>query len=182
MLGMVVTETLYHRYPEKSEGDLTRMKSLMVSRDVLARQAEKLDLGHYLILGTGEDQSGGRQRRSILSDTFEALLGAMYLDGGFDPAQRFVLKFLYRDMKRFLKEESSGNYKSMLLEYTQREGPTVPKYRVIRESGPDHKKEFTVEVMIRGEALGVGMGHSKKKAEQEAALKAVKALGLLNRI
>jgi len=179
VLGMIITETLYRQYPRKREGELTRMKSLMVSRDVLAREAEKLELGKYLILGNGENQSGGRHRRSILADTFEALLGAVYLDGGLEPAKQFVHDCLYLDMSRFMKDESSGNYKSVLLEYMQGQGRGVPKYRVVRESGPDHKKEFTVEVMIRGEVLGTGKGHSKKNAEQKAASMAVRTLGLL---
>ncbi len=179
VLGMIITELLYRQYPRKREGELTRIKSLMVSRDVLAREGEKLELGKYLILGNGEDQSGGRHRRSILADTFEALLGAVYLDGGFEPAKKFVDECLYPDMSRFLKDESSGNYKSVLLEYVQGRSHGVPKYRVVQESGPDHKKEFTMEVSVWGEVLGTGKGHSKKKAEQEAALMAAKALGLL---
>lgn len=178
VLGLVVTETLYRQYPRKSEGELTRMKSLMVSREILVRQAEKMDLGKYLILGDAEDHSGGRKRRSILADAFEALLGAVYLDGGCEPARDFVHEFLYRDMNRFVREEFSDNYKSMLLEYCQGRGDGVPRYRVVRERGPDHQKEFTVEVLMKGTVMGSGRGFTKKKAEQEAAFKAVKAVGL----
>jgi ribonuclease-3 len=179
VLGLVVTETLYRHYPDKSEGELTRLKSLMVSREVLAREAVQLDLGKFMRLGSGEEQSGGRSRRSILADAFEALLGAVYLDGGFTAARNFVQSFLLRDMNRFLADGFGGNYKSLLLEYVQGKGRGAPKYRVIEEAGPDHRKEFTVEVLVKGEVLGRGKGLNKKTAEQCAAKEAADAYGLL---
>jgi ribonuclease III len=179
VLGLVVTETLYRRYPDKSEGELTRLKSLMVSREVLAREAIQLELGQFMRLGSGEEQSGGRNRRSIMADAFEALLGAVYLDGGFGAAREFVHAFLLRDMTRFLADGFGGNYKSLLLEYVQGKGRGAPKYRVVEESGPDHRKEFTVEVLVKGEVLGRGQGPNKKTAEQHAAKQAADAYGLL---
>jgi ribonuclease-3 len=179
VLGLVVTEALYRRFPDKSEGELTRLKSLMVSREVLAREAVQLDLGRFMRLGSGEEQSGGRHRRSILADAFEALLGAVYLDGGFDAARPFVQSFVLRDLSRFLADGLGGNYKSLLLEYVQGKGKGAPKYRVVEETGPDHRKEFTVEVLVKGEVLGRGRGSNKKTAEQQAAKEAAGAYGLL---
>ena len=178
VLGLVVTEELYRRFPKKSEGELTKMKSLVVSRQVLAEQASKMGLGQHLLLGMGEERSGGRHRKSILSDAYEALVGAVYLDGGLDAVRRFICNHLLRDMHRFLNSESHRNYKSHLLEYVQGKGWTGPEYRVLKEAGPDHEKKFTVEVRVRGETLGRGEGASKKKAEQEAARRAMETLGL----
>ncbi|HEX9934384.1 MAG TPA: ribonuclease III [bacterium] len=178
VLGLVVTDILYRRFPQKSEGDLTRLKSLVVSRDVLARAADRLGLGECILLGNGEERSGGRHRRSILADAFEALLGAMYLDGGFEPARGFIQAYLIRDAERFYAGGSGGNYKSLLLEHVQGKGLGSPRYRVIDERGPDHRKEFTVEVLVKGAVLGTGKGPSKKRAEQLAAKEASKSYGL----
>ena len=178
VLGMVVTEALYRRYPHRSEGRLTRAKSVLVSREALARQARKLDLGPYLHLGPGEERSGGRSRHSILSNAMEAVLGAIYLDGGLPAAEQFVYRHLLEEMEKAAADRFHRNYKSWLLEYAQSRGQKGPEYRVIDERGPDHKKFFRVEVRLEGQPLGVGEGRSKKLAEQEAASKAVEMLGL----
>lgn len=177
VLGLVVTEALYRKYPEATEGELTKAKSYIVSREVLARRAGDLGLGKFLIIGEGEEQSGGRKRASILSDAFEALLGAIYLDGGLASSRRFINRHLLKEL-----DEGSHrfhyNYKSMLLEYAQGNGMRAPTYRTLKETGPDHQKNFTVEVEVDGKILGIGKGSRKKRAEQEAARQAVGELGL----
>ena len=178
ILGLVVTEELFNHFPESSEGELTKAKSYVVSRETLAQQAKKMELGKYLLLGSGEEMSGGRARKSILSDAYEALLGAMYLDGGLDEVRRFVRQYLLKDIDRLLSHRFHHNYKSWLLEHVQAKGITSPEYRILKETGPDHRKEFTVEVLVDGKVLGKGRGYSKKRAEQEAALMAVQQLGL----
>lgn len=178
VLGMVVSEELYRRFPDWSEGELTKAKSYVVSREVLAKKAEEVGLGKYLILSSGEERSGGRKRKSIISDAFEAMLGAVYLDGGLEEARRSICRFVLKDIDEILTHRFHFNYKSWLLEHVQAEGESFPEYRVLRETGPDHKKEFTVEVVVNGRVLGRGKGLSKKRAEQEAALKAIQYLGL----
>ena len=180
VLGLVVSEELYCRFPDWSEGELTKAKSYVVSREILARKAKELGLGKYLIMSNGEERSGGRKRKSIISDAFEAMLGAVYLDGGLEEVRRFICQFVLKDMDEILTYRFHFNYKSWLLEHVQAGGESFPEYRVLRETGPDHKKEFTVEVVVNGKVLGRGKGFSKKRAEQEAALKAVECLGLLN--
>ena len=179
VLGLVVSDELYRRFPNWREGELTKAKSYVVSREILAKKAEELKLGKYLILSSGEERSGGRKRKSIISDALEALLGAVYLDGGLEKARRVICRLVLKDMDDILTHRFHFNYKSWLLEHVQAGGESFPEYRVLRETGPDHKKEFTVEVVVDGKVLGRGKGMSKKRAEQEAALKAVEYLGLL---
>jgi len=149
-----------------------------VSRDNLAREAKKIGLGRYLFLGKGEEKSGGRGRMSILSDVYEALLGALFLDGGLDEARHFLRRNLLKNVEKFLKSEFHDNYKSQLLEYVQARGKPGPEYSVFEEKGPEHKKEFAVEVRVNGRVLGKGKGHTKRKAEQEAACQAMKYLSV----
>jgi ribonuclease-3 len=179
VLGLVVIEALYRKYPQETEGVLTRMKSHMVSRDRLAVEAERIGLGSDVRLSPGEEQSGGRKRQSILADAYEAVLGAVYLDGGMEAARRFVQAGLLKRVTRSRDYRQQHNYKSWLLEYVQAERKAAPRYRVVVESGPDHSKQFTIEVTVRSEVLGVGTGLSKKKAEQAAAKAAIEKLGLM---
>lgn len=178
VLGMVVTDELYHRFPEGSEGELSKVKSRLVSREILAERARKIGLGDYILLGNGEEKSGGRNRKSILSDAYEAVVGAIYLDGGVDEVRRFIRQYIFRDVNHLLTSKFHQNYKSWLLEHFQEEGGERPEYRILEETGPDHKKEFTVEVRVSGRVLGKGKGDSKKRAEQEAARQAIERLGL----
>ena len=178
VLGMIVTDELYRRFPNQSEGQLTKAKSRIVNRESLAKKAIRIGLGRYLLLGIGEEKSGGRDRHSILSDAYEALIGAMYIDGGLDEVRRFVHRHVLIDMDRLFDHKFHHNYKSWLLEYVQGRGGLSPEYSVLHESGPDHKKVFTVEVFVDGRVMGRGKGHSKKIAEQQAALKAIEHLGL----
>jgi len=179
VLGFIVTDELYHKFPEGNEGDLTKAKSILVSREALAQQARKIDLGPYLILGRGEERSGGRTRRSILSNAYEALIGAMYLDGGVEVVRKLIRRDLLQKLDRLVANRFHHNYKSWLLEYMQARGEKSPVYRVLEETGPDHDKQFTMEVIAGKTVLGTGKGSSKKKAEKAAAREAIKQLGLL---
>ncbi|MDZ7289776.1 MAG: ribonuclease III [candidate division KSB1 bacterium] len=176
VLGLLVTEALYRRYPSKEEGDITAMKSLLVSRKILARFARQLNLGRYVLMSEAEERSGGRTRPSIISDTFEAVIGAIYLDGGIAPARTFVESIVLKEMDDILNEEQHKNFKSLLLEYSQSRNLGVPFYAIRSEEGPDHDKIFTVEVRIQNRIVGVGVGNSKKRAEQNAAQNALEKL------
>jgi len=173
VLGLIVNEFLYDRYPDESEGALTKMKSLVVSRAVLSRAAETIDLGRHLILAPGEVDAGGRSRASILSDAFEAVLGALYLDGGLAPVQAFLRREILSQLDATLADHQLANYKSLLQERIQAQLKTPPRYKVTATSGPDHAKKFVVEVVVRGRVLGRGEGNSKKLAEQRAAREAL---------
>jgi ribonuclease-3 len=173
VLGLIVNEYLFRRYPDQSEGELTKVKSLVVSRAVLSRAAESIELGQHLILAPGEVDAGGRTRSSILSDAFEAVLGALYLDGGLVPVQDFVHQELLDDLEETLADHQLANYKSLLQEKVQASLKTPPRYKVTSTSGPDHAKRFVVEVVVRGRVLGRGEGNSKKLAEQRAAREAL---------
>jgi len=178
VLGMIVTDELIRRFARSSEGELTRVKSQIVSRQALARKARHLRLGDCLLLSDAEDRSGGRDRNSILSDAMEALIGAVYLDGGLEASRRFIIRHIMRDPVKLLDSKYHHNYKSWLLEAVQGKGNSGPRYRVIEERGPDHQKEFIVDVHVNGKLMGQGRGLSKKQAEQEAARAAVQNLGL----
>lgn len=180
VLELVVCEEFFKIFPDKDEGDLTKLKSLFVNREALAKKARKMNLNQYLLLGEGEEQSGGRNRETILSDALEAVIGAIYIDGGLENAKKFVKKFIIDDVQKFYNKPIPVNYKSMLLEYIQDTTKTIPKYEIINEVGPDHKKIFTVKVLVDNKSYGIGKGRSKKKAEQNAAYAAVKKIGLVN--
>jgi len=169
VLDLLVTEHLYRTFRDKREGELTQIRSSVVSKRVLAYKAMGLCLGEYLRLSESEEDAGGRTRTSILGDAYEALLGAMYLDGGLDPVRRFLQGEILDDVEQFASDEAFFNYKSALLEWTQGEGKGHPVYSVKSEQGPDHKKTFIVEVTIQGQCFGKGMGKNKKSAEQMAA-------------
>ena len=179
VLELVVNEFLYNRYPDLQEGELTKMKSLLVSRGVLAEQAKTLNLGRFLLLSEAERESGGSFRASILADGFEAVIGGVYLDGGLDAARRFVADHLLRDVDTILGNRSNVNYKSVLQEIIQERSKTYPRYRIVSQTGPDHRKVFTVEVTVKGDQLGLGKGTNKKRAEQAAAQNGLERLGLL---
>lgn len=176
VLGLVVTEALYHRFPDKEEGDITAMKSLLVSRKILARFARQLDLGRFISMSEAEERSGGRSRPSIISDTFEAVIGAVYIDGGLGSARTFIEAVVLKEIEPILNEEQHRNFKSLLLEYSQRYNLGVPTYAVRSEEGPDHDKIFTIEVRVQNRMVGVGAGNSKKRAEQSAAQNALERL------
>jgi ribonuclease III len=176
VLELAVIEFLYQNYPEDREGSLTKKKGLLVSRDVLAQCADRMGLGDSVLLSEAEREAGGRARASILSDTFESVIGAIHLDQGLEMARRFVRERLLIYADSILQDQSLSNHKSLLQEFVQARFKTHPRYRVVTESGPDHLKLFTVEVAIRGTMLGRGQGHNKKEAEQAAARDALSRL------
>jgi ribonuclease-3 len=150
-----------------------------VSRGVLAEQAKRLNLGRFLLMSDAERESGGSFRASILADGFEAIIGALYLDGGMPEARRFVQDNLLVDVNYILGSQSHVNYKSVLQENIQEQLKTYPRYRIVSETGPDHRKVFTVEVTVKGEQLGKGKGTNKKRAEQAAAKNALERVGIM---
>ncbi|MCU0609219.1 MAG: ribonuclease III [Chitinispirillaceae bacterium] len=173
VLSCIVTEFLYHTYPEQHEGQLSKIKSLIVSRKILGEIAQTFDLGEYITFGVSEEKTGGRSRLSIMSNAFEALLGAMFLDGGYRPCAVFVRKFLLERIDEFLEDETNVNYKSMILEKSQQDGFGMPRYITMSAEGPDHAKEFRVGIEIHGLFLGEGAGPNKKIAQQNAAQSAL---------
>jgi len=181
VLGLVITDELFRRFPDHDEGQLTKAKSHLVSREVLSKQAGKMNLGQYLVVSNGEEKSGGRSRQSILADAFEAVIGAIFIDGGLEAVRRFIGRYLLKDMGSLLSSKYHHNFKSLLLEHVQARGEIVPKYRVVLEEGPDHHKEFTVEVVVDGKGMGKGTGPSKKKAEQKAACEALQNMGVISK-
>lgn len=179
VLGMVVTEYLFTKFPSKEEGELTTIKSLLVSRKILARIARQIGFGKFILLNDAEEKSGGRDRASIIADAFESIIGAMYLDGGLEMVINFINEKLLSLTDEILAEEHYKNFKSILLEYSQSRYLGLPQYFVRNEEGPDHEKLFTIEVRINNQALGVGKGNSKKGAEQISAKNALKNLNAI---
>jgi len=169
VLGLAIASHLYRSHPDLAEGDLTKVKAVAVSEQVLARVAEELELGRYLILSKGEDQSGGRARPSILADAVEAVFGAIYLDRGFTIARSVVLRLLESHLRAIEEEKYAPDYKTLLQEKVQEIHRATPSYSLIEQSGPDHDRTFVTEVRIGGRVLGRGVGKSKKQAEQDAA-------------
>lgn len=177
VLGLVVADALCRRFPQSSEGQKSKIKAMLVSAASLAELAERLDLGEHMILGRGEEKTGGRRKQALLADTCEALIAAIYLDGGLEPARQFIL----RELGPALEEAGRPNYfgrdhKSRLQEAMQRLGRPLPSYRVAGEAGPEHRKLFHVEVRVGGEVIAQGTGRTKKDAEQEAAKAALESL------
>ena len=175
ILGYFTAEYLYRGYPDKPEGEMTKLRAELVCENSLAKVAEALELGKALLLGRGEELGGGRGRPSITADAVEALLAAVYLDGGAEEARRFVYTFILSNAPRAARE-GSHDFKTLLQELVQRDGAESPLYRMTGESGPDHCKVFSAEVLVDGRALGEGSGRSKKEAEQNAARDALEKL------
>jgi len=169
VLQLVVTQHLYRLFPTFSEGQLTKLRSRLVSREGLKKHAITLGLGRYLMLGRGEEASQGRERASTLSDAFEALVGAMYLDSDLDTVRRFLLRVASEDFGSLAREPAEHNPKGELQEILQAISPQSPAYEVVSETGPDHLKDFISRVIWEGKELGRGSGQSKKQAEINAA-------------
>jgi ribonuclease-3 len=169
ILDFVIGEYLYHHFPEMREGDLTSLRAALVRTETLARFAARLDLGQYLFVGRGEAESGGRERPANLCAAFEALVGAIYLDQGLDAVKDFIAPFVEPELERVIQEELDKDAKSLLQELSQGLLQLTPAYRTLEERGPDHAKEFTVEVVIGGQVYGRGQGLSKQAAAQAAA-------------
>jgi len=176
VLELVVTEMLYGQMPEKLEGDLSKFKSILVSRKVLAEIVSEMGLGKYLLLNRGEEKAGGRERSSNLSNLYESIIGAIYIDAGYNPSRKFINKTLLKKYDNVLVHEKYTNFKSILLEYSQSKGLGNPNYKLLKESGPDHNKKFKITVSIDNRHSAGGMGASKKKAEQIAAQNLLKII------
>ena len=169
VLDILVSDYLVHEYSEFAEGTLSKIRAAVVNETCLAKLAKSIKLGNYLLLGRGEDLSGGREKASILADTFEALAGAVFCDGRFEAASNIFLPLLIEEITKTAQSWSFRDFKSDLQEYTQNKLVCIPSYKVVREIGPDHAKKFEVVVMIKNEVEGKGFGRSKKEAEQAAA-------------
>ena len=173
VLGMVTADFLFRTHPDLPEGDLTRTRAALVCEESLVEVARVWGLGEYLRLGKGENAGGGRKRPSIQADAVEAVLAAVYLDGGIGSARKIIQKYI---LDREAEKARNRDHKTALQELVQRESGQVLQYRLIGSSGPDHAKVFTVEVDLNGSAVGRGEGHSKKEAEQNAARAAIEQL------
>ncbi|AFS78637.1 ribonuclease III [Gottschalkia acidurici 9a] len=174
ILGLVVSEYIFIKYPNYPEGDLTKLRATVVCEPSLSYIARQIDLGKYLLLGKGEEATGGRERVSILADAFEALIGAIYLDGKIESAKTFVLKYLTPVIENAVNGvELFIDHKTHLQELLQKKIKCKIEYRVVLEEGPDHNKIFHTEVLVKDEVLGKGIGKSKKEAEQDAARSAI---------
>ena len=174
VLGMLVANYLYRTFPNRPEGELTRMRADMVCERTLARVAGQLELGKHLLLGKGEEQGGGRSRDSILADAVESVIAACYLDGGMEAAKAFVEKFILVTVPT--QKMNNADYKTALQELVQQKKNQTLSYRLVGESGPDHDKKFEVELTLNGTVVGTGTGSSKKRAEQQAAQVAMEKL------
>ena len=178
VLELTSSEFLFSHYPKLTEGQLTKLRASIVCEPTLAMCTEELHLGDYLFLGKGEDQTGGRRRKSILSDAMEAVIGAIYLDGGFANAKEFVLKYIMTDIEH---KHLFYDSKTILQEVVQGEHESLT-YILLDEQGPDHDKTFTVGVLIGKKEISTGTGHTKKAAEQEAAYQALLVLKSANKL
>lgn len=180
VLGLIVSEALYHLFPHHTEGELSRARALVVSRRTLAQVAKGLGIDQMLRLSAGEEAQGGRQRTSILADALEAVIAAVYLQGGLEEARRFVLRILGDIIHRAPDSARAHDYKSRLQERTHALMRQTPEYEVIAETGADHDKTFCVQVRLGEHVLGTGTGKSKKEAEQAAAREALTKLESLS--
>jgi len=176
ILGFIIAEELYQRFPQSSEGEMTRLRSSLVRRDALSRMARAISLGNYLYLGRGEEASGGRRKPANLAGALEAIIAAISLDQGLRAARDFVLKLVDKELNKVLSQGIEPDYKSQLQELVQARQQPTPAYRVIEAVGPDHDRRFTVEVRVGDSVLGRGSGKSKKSAEAEAARSALDQL------
>ena len=178
VLSIIVSEYIFRNFKQYPEGELTKLRASLVCEKSLAAFAREIELGKFLFLGKGEQQNGGRERPSILADAFEALLAAMYLDGGMEIARNHVMRFIKDEIKHHTVEEAFHDYKTQLQEIIQKNPGEELSYVLVAEEGPDHDKHFTVEVRLNSNVIGQGDGHSKKQAEQSAAKKALELMGL----
>jgi ribonuclease-3 len=169
VLGLVVSEYLFTALPGRSEGDLAKIKSFVVSEDSLAGIARGLKVDNFILIGKGEEFSGGRSKKAILADCLEAIIGAYFLDSGFRKCRAFILRFIVPEITKVLENRHRKDFKTLLQEHVQKIFKTYPKYVLVQKSGPDHDKTFWMEVHIRDKVYGPGQGKNKKEAEQNAA-------------
>lgn len=173
VLGLSIASEIFNKYQDMPEGGLAKMRAILVSAKMLARKARELELNPHLLLGRGEELTGGRDRDSILADAMEAIFGAIYLDQGFQSAKDFIIEFFAADIEQVRAGEYDKDFKTVLQEYIQQNTDSRPNYNVIKELGPDHNKTFVVQVTLDDKVLGEGRGTTKKSAEQEAARQAL---------
>lgn len=178
ILGFAVSKELFARHPDEQEGKLSKLKSKIVSETYLTLKANSLELGKYVLLSPEEQQAGGAKKPSILSDTMEALICAIYLDSGIASANKFIKNYIIKDYETTVTRNELVNYKSILQEYMQSKNQDPPRYITIAEEGPEHNKTFVVEVMVSGKLMGTGKGNTKKNAQQDAAHIACQKLGV----
>jgi len=176
VLGLVIAHQLFSDHPDWREGELTKVKALLVNETTLAEIGMEIGLNQHIFLSTEEEKSGGHERPSIVSDAVESVIAAIYMDGGFEAARKFVFDQIYSRKADVRADSSQRNYKGELLELVQGRGENMPRYDVVSQTGPDHDKTFNVVVSINGRALGSGVGSSKKEAEQKAAAEALERL------
>lgn len=176
VLSIVVSEYLFKHFKHLPEGDLTKIRASLVCENALFEFAKKIDLGNAILVGKGEENSGGRERPSIVSDAFEAVIAAIYLDGGMEAARKYVLGFMPEDIDKY-RNRSNGDYKTILQEIIQRNREEKVEYVLKSQSGPDHNRVFEIQVMLNSNVIGEGTGHSKKQAEQMAAREALRLMG-----
>ncbi len=176
ILKLAVSEYLYLKFPERAEGDLTKIRAAVISDETLAGVGRKLSIGHYLLLSANERRTGGVRRKSNLANTFEAVIGAVFLDAGIGKSRELILAFLGDEIEKVSRVGYIRDYKSALQEFTQKNKWSLPHYKVIRETGQRHRRVFWIEVKVKGRRYGVGRGRSKKEAEQRAAMHALRRL------
>lgn len=176
VLDLIISQDLLLNYPDTPEGELSKMKSRIVSETALAKVAKRLEIGRFLLLGRGEEINQGRTKPSLLANTLEAILAAIYLDGGLEAANQVIEKIFKDEIEGLLKTEAFTDYKTELQELCQRDYEILPAYTVLSESGPDHQKIFEVQLSIKGNVYGKGLGRSKKEAEQQAARETLEKL------
>jgi ribonuclease-3 len=176
ILNSIISETLFKKFSSFSEGDMTRIRANIVCENSLLESANKINLGKYLLLGRGEEITGGRNRVSILADGFEALIGAVYIDGGYEPSKKFVLDMMKEIIDQYIKGNIKLDYKTELQEIVQKRCESKVVYEVVDEKGPDHDKIFISQVKIEERIVGKGQGKTKKEAEQNAARIAIKKI------
>lgn len=177
VLSIVVSEHIFLRYPEMPEGELSRLRSSLVCEKALCESAKDLGLGDYLLLGKGESKGGGRERPSILADAFEAVIAAIYLDGGIEPVKKHIERYVIDKLDKIGVSIGSKDYKTVLQEIIQKNPEENISYCLIDEKGPEHNKTFTVEVRLNSNVIGKGTGSSKQNAEEEAAKQALSLMG-----
>ena len=178
VLGIITSDYIFRLYTDIPEGELTKLRASLVCEQALHEVAMDIGLSEFLLLGHGEETGGGRFRPSIMADAVEAVIGAMYLDGGMEPASRFVLGFVKPNAAVYSRHKSFTDYKTMLQEIVQKNHQETLKYRLRAESGPDHNKSFEMEVLLNSNVIAYGEGHSKKEAEQAAAREALRLMGI----
>jgi ribonuclease III len=173
VLGMCIAEALFKKYSRKGEGDLTKTKANLVNVHTLSRISKEITLNKYVRLSDEEERAGGRDRMSIMADCLEAVIGAIFLDGGIRATRRFIKQHFLKNMEAIVNDQALRNYKGELLEFIQAKSVLSPHYEVLKTEGPDHQKKFTVAVLLAKKKLGTGRGLNKKEAEQQAAKKAL---------